>query len=128
MLPVLEAEYSMTPQQKKKLERLSNALEEAQSIIRELLQEYNANVEQEPRPDFDARTFLVSLKGVDRAVAEEKLGAMKQHELGSVFVESGGPSSEKKKPKVWLVEQILWRVFDFERGHEAIRSKGAGQN
>jgi hypothetical protein len=53
---------------------------------------------------------------------------MKQHELGAVFVEAGGPSSDKKKPKVWLVEQILWRVFDFERGHEAIRSKGAGES
>ena len=52
---------------------------------------------------------------------------MKQHELGAVFVEAGGPSSDKKKPKAWLVEQILWRVFDFERGHEAIRTKGAGE-
>ncbi len=118
----------MTPQQKKKLERLSKALEDVQSVIRELLQEQNADAEQESQPEFDARTFLASLKGVDRVVAEEQLGRMKQHELGAVFVESGGPSSDKKKPKVWLVEQILWRVFDFERGHEAIRSKGAGEN
>jgi len=30
---------------------------------------------------------------------------------------------DKKKPKAWLVDQILWRIFDFERGHEAIRGK-----
>jgi hypothetical protein len=118
----------MTPQQKRKLEKLSKALEEAQAVIRDLLQEQYADTEQVSWTGFDARTFLASLKGIDRADAEKQLGAMKQHELGAVFVESGGPSSDKKKPKVWLVEQILWRVFDFEHGHEAIRSKGADDN
>ncbi|HEU0188417.1 MAG TPA: hypothetical protein VFQ97_00300 [Gallionella sp.] len=118
----------MTPQQKRKLEKLSKALEEALAAIRELLQEQNTDAEQKSQPEFDARTFLASLKVIDRTAAEEQLGAMKQHELGAILVESGGPSSDKKKPKVWLIEQILWRVFDFERGHEAIRSKGVGEN
>ncbi len=118
----------MTPQQKRKIEKLSKVLDEAQAVIRELLQEQTTNVGQESPPEFDAQAFLASLKGIDRATAEERLGAMKQHELGAVFVESGGPSSDKKKPKAWLIEQILWRVFDFERGHEAIRSKGATEN
>jgi len=48
---------------------------------------------------------------------------MKQKELGEMFVEAGGPVSDKKKPKLWLIEQILWRVFDFERGHEVIRHR-----
>jgi len=117
----------MTPQQKKKLEKLSKALEEAQGIIRELLREQYDDADQALRTEFDARASLARLQSMDRANAEQELGEMKQHELGAVFVESGGPPSDKKKPKVWLVEQILWRLFDFGHGHEAIRSKGAGE-
>lgn len=118
----------MTPHQKRRLERLGKALEEAQTLIRELMHESINEVEQEPTSEFDSRAVLASLRALERGTAEERLGALKQHELGAVFVETGGPSSDKKKPKVWLVEQILWRVFDFERGHEAIRGKGAGES
>jgi hypothetical protein len=52
---------------------------------------------------------------------------MKHHELGAVLVEAGGQSSDKKKPKTWLIEQILWRIFDFERGHEVIREHGSAK-
>lgn len=118
----------MTPQQRRKLEKLLKSLEEGQTLIRELLQEGGGDGEHESPPDFDARACLESMRTLDRTAAEKQLSEMKQHELGAVFVESGGPSTDKKKPKVWLVEQILWRIFDFERGHEAIRSKGAGEN
>ena len=30
---------------------------------------------------------------------------MKQKELGEMFVEAGGPVSDKKKPKLWLIAQ-----------------------
>jgi hypothetical protein len=118
----------MTPHQKRKLESLAKALNEAQTLVRELLHESAHEIEHEPASDFDSRAALASLRAVERGIAEERLSAMKQHELGAVFVEAGGPSSDKKKPKAWLVEQILWRVFDFERGHEAIRGKGAGES
>lgn len=118
----------MTPQQKRKLEKLAKSLDEAQTLIREILQESICDVEYEPASEFDSRAVLASLRTLERGTAEERLSAMKQHELGAVFVEAGGPSSDKKKPKAWLVEQILWRVFDFERGHEAIRGKGASES
>jgi hypothetical protein len=38
----------MTPQQKRKLERLAKALNEAQTLIRELLHESISDVEHEP--------------------------------------------------------------------------------
>lgn len=114
----------MTPQQKRKLERLAKALDEAQIIIGELLQQSTSEVEQEPASEFDSRTVMASLRVVERGAAAERLAGMKQHELGALFVEAGGPSSDKRKPKVWLVDQILWRLFDFERGHEAIRGRG----
>ena len=120
----LETRQLMTPQQKKKLEKLLRALNEGQALIQELLQESSENATSETTSEFDARAHLATLKQLDRSAAEQNLGELKQHELGAVFVESGGPSADKKKPKAWLIEQILWRVFDFERGHDAIRSKG----
>jgi len=125
---VLKANFPMTPHQKRMLEKLSKSLEEAQAVIQELLRDEHADSEQGLRPEIDAQSVLAAIKGLGRVVAKERLDAMKQHELGALFVESGGSSSDKKKPKVWLVEQILWRVFDFERGHEAIRNKGAGES
>jgi hypothetical protein len=118
----------LTPQQKKKLERLSEALEEAQAFIRDLLQEQQPESEHEPSVGFDYQLMVASLKHADRGHAMEQLSALKQYELGAIFVECGGPSSDRKKPKVWLIEQILWRLFDFERGHEAIRKKGGPEN
>lgn len=118
----------MTLHQKRKLEKLAKALDEARALIRELLHESANDLEQKSPPEFDAPSFLASIKTVERSAAEEQLGVMKQHELSAVFVEAGGSSTDKKKPKAWLIEQILWRVFDFERGHEAIRGRGAGEN
>jgi hypothetical protein len=117
----------MTPQERKKLEMLLRTLDEGRTLVREILQQGSGGGEQEPPSDFDAHACLQSLKSLDRASAEKQLSEMKQHELGAVFVQSGGASTDRKKPKVWLIEQILWRVFDFERGHDAIRSKGAGE-
>ncbi len=118
----------MTPQERKKLERIARALEEATASVRELLEEPNSIHEKEVSSTFNAVSELVLLKAMERSAAEANLSEMKQHELGAVFVEAGGPPSDKKRPKVWLVEQILWRVFDFDRGHEVIRSKGAGES
>lgn len=120
----------MTPQQKKKLEKLLKTLDESKALIRELLCEgaRDESINHPPPQDYDARALLASLKWLERSAAEHQLSELKQHELGAIFAECGGPSTDKKKPKVWLVEQILWRIFDFERGHEAIRSKGANEN
>jgi hypothetical protein len=41
-----------------------------------------------------------------------------------VLLVAGGSGTDRKKPKEWLVEQIVWRVLDFKRGHEAIRNLG----
>lgn len=118
----------MTPQQKRKLDKLSKLLDEAQSLLSDLLSVPDETKWHEPETDFDAKSFLIALRTNSRTDAESSLSTMKQNELGAVFVESGGPSGDKKKPKAWLIEQILWRVFDFDRGHETIRNKSGNEN
>ncbi|MGK5094390.1 hypothetical protein WDW89_20535 [Deltaproteobacteria bacterium TL4] len=118
----------MTPQERKKLERIARALEDATVCVRELLAEPNSAHKKEASPTFNTASELTTLKAMKRSDAEAKLSEMKQIELGAVFVVAGGAPSEKKRPKVWLIEQILWRVFDFDRGHDVIRSKGTGES
>jgi len=116
----------MTPQDTKKLEKLAGLLREALTLLRDLLGESEArqHTPARARGAFDAASCLSQLRTLNRGAAETVLAGLKQHELGAVFVQAAGPQADRKKPKAWLVEQILWRVFDFERGHEAIRSKG----
>lgn len=114
----------MSPQDRRKLERVSKELEGALGVIREILTNESISVGHESASEFDAASEIGRLKLLDRAAAESRLAELKQQELGALFVQSGGPSADRKKPKVWLAEQILWRLFDFERGHEAIRGGG----
>jgi hypothetical protein len=118
----------MTPQERRKIERIERTLEDALSFIRELLHDSKSPPDKEYATEFDPNIALKGLRELDRASAEGRLGELKQHELGAVFVEAGGPSADKRKPKIWLIEQILWRIFDFDRGHEAIRSKGESES
>ena len=115
----------MTPHERKKLDRIARSLEDSLAFVHDLLNDSADIQEKEAASNFDASAELASLKQLERWTAEQRLSELKQHELGAIFVKAGGPSADKKKPKVWLVEQILWRVFDFERGHEAIRNKGS---
>jgi hypothetical protein len=114
----------MSPQDRRKLERVAKELEGALILVREILASEFSSAEYPPAVEFDATAETSRLRLLDRSAAESRLSELKQQELGAVFVQSGGPSADKKKPKVWLAEQILWRLFDFERGHEAIRGGG----
>lgn len=114
----------MMANDRKRLEKILKSLDEARALVRDLLGEQSMTPGQEVQRILDVPSFLESLRGLERKVAEERLLRLKQHELGAIYVGGGGPSTDRKKPKVWLVEQILWSVFDFERGHETIRNQG----
>ena len=115
----------MLTQQRRKLERLQRLLDEMQSLVKEILDEgTDIHFRSGNKPAFDAEAFLGNIRNSDRAHAEELLSERNYRELGAIFVAAGGTSVDSKRPKDWLVSQILWRVFDFQRGHEAIRSRG----
>lgn len=116
----------MTPLERKSLERLAKTLEESLIHIHELLKDSGKSIDRSPASRFDSVAELLVLRSLDRSGAEVRLSEMKQHELGAIFTEAGGPPADRKKPKSWLLEQILWRVFDFDRGHDAIRKHITG--
>lgn len=113
----------MNRTQQRKLERLERLLAEAFDVIKELKEEGTSGEKPSRQipDDFDAATVLAKIRAVGRKDAEVALAQLKQHQLGSVFATVGGSPNDKSKPKNWLIEQILFRVFDFERGQDAIR-------
>lgn len=113
----------MSPQDRKKLERVARDLEAALDTVRDMLAGGEPAEERDASSAFDPVTELERLRASGRTAAEARLSELRQQDLGAVFVQAGGPGADRKKPKVWLVEQVLWRLFDFERGHEAIRGR-----
>lgn len=120
----MKREFTMTPNHRKKLERIVKDLEGALATVRELLSSDETSTGHRAVSEFNPSAEVAQLRLCDRSTAESRLNELKQQELGALFVQSGGPPADRKKPKVWLAEQILWRLFDFERGHEAIRGRG----
>jgi len=115
----------MQTQHRRKLERLQKLLNEMESLVMEMLGESSAiSAPYKTTPNVDARAMVEKLKSVDRARAEGLLLDKSYRELGEIFVAAGGAKADRKKPKEWLVNQVLWRIFDFQRGHEAIRTRG----
>ena len=116
----------MNTTDRKKLDRIEKALEDALALVRELRPSVADELTGAEKPTFDGEEAVRRSRELGRQDAEAYLGELKQSELGAVFVAAGGPGVDKKKPKQWLVERILWRLFDFEAGHKAIRGIGAG--
>lgn len=112
---------------RKKLDRVERALREALALVQELLSAEEEESSGAEKASFDGEGAVKRCRELGRGAAEAYLTELKQTELGAAFVAAGGPSTDKKKPKQWLVEQILWRIFDFEAGHNAIRGIGAGE-
>lgn len=115
----------MTPSERRTIEKLLGALDEMRDSIQKLLANSPQTHVQGPTQQVNHEKDLATLKALGRVDAERHLGEMTHRELGAIFVEAGGLGADRKKPKVWLIEQILWRTFDFDRGHEAIRGKSA---
>ena len=112
---------------RRKLDRIEKALEDALALVRELRSTETVGPTRAEKPTFDGEDAVRKSRELGRQNSEAYLGELRQAELGAVFVAAGGPGADKKKPKQWLVEQILWRLFDFEAGHKAIRGIGAGE-
>jgi len=119
----------MQPQEKRKLQKFLAELKRMTGELEAIL-EAPEQLSSSPREvkasdeSTEANVTLNELISLNREAALEKLREMKHQQLGDIFLAAGGAVSDKKKPKEWLVEQIVWRVYDFSKGHEAIRTLG----
>jgi hypothetical protein len=116
----------MQEKHKRKVQSIINKLKEMTEELEQILDHEDQTVPSSKKtPKMDRESLIKAFSDLNRQDAEEFLKNLKQAELGEIFSHQGGSSSDKKKPKQWLIEQIIWRAFDFKKGHEAIR--GAGQ-
>jgi hypothetical protein len=58
---------------------------------------------------------------MERSVAAQQLSALTHKQLADVYSLLGGASGGKKRGKEWLLDQVLWQLFDFHAGHEIIK-------
>lgn len=115
----------MNNAERKKIEQIERLLENVLTLIRDIqypITEDHAEVE---RLSYNGEAGVARCQELGRQDAEAYLATLKHTELGAIFISAGGSATDKKKPKQWLIEKILWHMFDFEAGHQAIRGIGS---
>ena len=111
----------MQDKHKRKIQSIINTLKVMTEDLEEILADEKDSSPSVKAPKVDVEILIKEISTLDRQNTEEYLKSLKQSQLGEIFVTKGGATSDKKKPKIWLIERILWRTFDFKEGHEAIR-------
>ena len=106
--------------------RLGTVNDEIAKIIQELEELHNAIPSAEGKTIVtidDFKQISAELRDAGREYSLQKLEKWKQPDLARFYAHLGGPSRDKKKPKDWLVQRILWQLFDFQSGHELLKGK-----
>lgn len=115
---------SLSEKEAQELHRLAEALERISRELHSLAGGKAASLRKEaPRslPD----DFVARLKGMQRNEAAQLLASLSHPQLGRAFVVLGGTTRDMKRSKDWLVERILWNLFDFQAGHQLIKGSGS---
>jgi hypothetical protein len=58
---------------------------------------------------------------MERSAAAQQLASLSHQQLGDILAQLGGSSRDKKRGRDWLLERILWHLFDFQAGHDIIK-------
>lgn len=111
-----------------RLEKLASRLEELAAELR-LIAAADAAVT--PGKPSQARTryravddgLIEHLRSLGREGARVKLATQSHKELGGLLRRVGGSSEEAKRSKEHIIQQILYRVFDFSARHALLKGK-----
>lgn len=112
----------MNDSEKRKLTTILKKLDKLRDELNELIVANTDKQESSQENKTDNATKL--LENINLLSAQElrlQLQELNYKELGDVFVGLGGASGDKKKPKAWLEERILWLSKEFSAGHKSIR-------
>jgi|GEM_PF-3408092 hypothetical protein len=130
--PAQPVEPSKSDKQKprRKLLDIARRLQTISDELIELVKELEEAQESVSNPDNSGilsptnfEQVVGELRAEGREISAEKLQKWKQPDLARLFMHLGGPSRDKKKPKDWIIERILWQVFDFQSGHELLKDE-----
>lgn len=112
-----------------RLERIALRLEQVAADLRRLAADIDsASRSATPRrrrlmKAYDPET-VTRLKSLGRETAAQQLKSLSQKVMGEILRAVGGTSEEAKRPKEYLIDRILYRLFDFASGH-AMLKKGS---
>lgn len=112
-----------------RLERIAQRLEEVAADLRRLAADVGSASRpvtpgrRRPTAPYDPET-VTRLKSLGREAAAEQLQSQSHKQLGEILRAVGGTSEEAKRRKEYLIDRILYRLFDFAAGH-AMLKKGA---
>jgi hypothetical protein len=99
--------------------RLAETLERAARQLRELAGGENIGPRRKAMPLADG--FVEQLQSMERSVAAQQLSTLTHKQLADLYSQLGGASAGKKRGKDWLLDRVLWQLFDFHAGPEIIK-------
>jgi hypothetical protein len=124
----------MDDKQKKVVKELRSLLRNAEKFVQDLneligLIESQEEENQEKKEDTGSNDKQLSSEdlSVNKLRAKTRDEAMKilksatQKQLSKLFRELGGSSRDAKKRKDFLIDRILWSLYDFEEGHNILK-------
>lgn len=106
------------------LRRLKTICDDLEELVKQLRPEDNAYTaaKKEGRAKIGKVTpSAEELLRLGREGALSILGTLQQKELANLYISLGGASRDSKRSKSWLIERVVWQLFDFQAGHEIVR-------
>lgn len=127
-IQLTDTEQPISANKRAKLASIARRLQaisvELDALVQELQESTEQNLIKQSLPD-DLQQYISDLKILGRDSASDKLKQWKQPDLAKLYLHLGGPSRDKKRSKEWIIERILWQVFDFQSGHEILKDTGS---
>lgn len=111
----------MNESEKKKLQGILRKIDALKKEVEELIGDDVNKPTSKNEVSAEATALLSSVSELSASDLESKLNTFSHKDLGDVFVGVGGSSGDKRKPKAWLIERILWLAKEFSEGHKTIR-------
>lgn len=124
----------MIDNQKKIVKKLKSLLRSAEKFAKNLdelifLIESQENKTQEKKEKIGNKQKQASQEDLSINKLREKtrdetieiLKSATQKQLSGLFRQLGGNSRDARKRKDFLIDRILWSLYDFEQGHDILR-------
>jgi hypothetical protein len=115
----------MNEKQKRSLEKIIRQFDSLLDDLRELLVsdevEISVTNQKERKYSCIDADIIQELETMGRSKTEEYLKSLKAKELGDLLRKIGGSSEETKRSKVTMINNILYKIFDFNTGHSIIK-------
>jgi len=124
----------MDDKQKKIVKKLRSLLRNAEKFVQDLNEligliesqeeENHENKEDTGSNDKQLSSEDLSVDKLRTKTRDESMKILKsstQKQLSKIFRELGGSSRDAKKRKDFLIDRILWSLYDFEEGHNILK-------